>query len=178
MGLVVLKSLVNGVAGVPAGYPGAGRAGVRGRDPDGWCSGVGAAVGVGRGRELSGVVVSVPGMGLSYGMTTVDAADPRGLATFWAGALETDAVQEYGDDGDLVMLTAEGGVRLGFQRVAEPTPGKNRVHLDFGAADLAAEVERLTGLGAVLVAERSMPGVEWVVLADPAGNQFCVSRAG
>ncbi|ATE58439.1 VOC family protein [Actinosynnema pretiosum] len=117
-------------------------------------------------------------MGLSYGMTTVDAADPRGLAAFWAGALETDAVQEYGDDGDLVMLTAEGGVRLGFQRVAEPTPGKNRVHLDFGAADLAAEVERLTGLGAVLVAERSMPGVEWVVLADPAGNQFCVSRAG
>ncbi|GAA2662201.1 VOC family protein [Actinosynnema pretiosum subsp. pretiosum] len=120
----------------------------------------------------------MPGVGLSYGMTTVDTTDPRGLAGFWAAALETDAVQEHGEDGDLVMLSTEGGVRLGFQRVAEPTPGKNRVHLDFGAVDLSAEVERLTGLGAVLVAERSMPGVEWVVLADPAGNQFCVTGRG
>ena len=32
---------------------------------------------------------------------------------------------------------------LGFQRVADPTPGKNRVHIDGGGAEREALVERL-----------------------------------
>ena len=32
------------------------------------------------------------------------------------------------------------GPRLAFQKVDDPTPGKNRVHIDFTAADLEAEV--------------------------------------
>ena len=30
-----------------------------------------------------------------------------------------------------------------IQKVPDPTPGKNRVHVDFGAADVDAEVARL-----------------------------------
>jgi hypothetical protein len=39
------------------------------------------------------------------------------------------------------------------------------------------EVERLLGLGAGFVADHRHPdGTGWVVLADPAGNEFCVLR--
>ena len=42
-------------------------------------------------------------------------------------------------------MTRPEGPRLGFQKVHDPTPGKNRVHLDFSAADVEAEVTRLIG---------------------------------
>jgi hypothetical protein len=40
---------------------------------------------------------------------------------------------------------------------------------------MAAEVERLLGLGASFVAQRSLGEITWTVLADPEGNEFCVS---
>jgi hypothetical protein len=49
------------------------------------------------------------------------------------------------------------------------------VHLDFRAESMADEVARLEGLGATLIAERSLGTLTWTVLADPEGNEFCVS---
>ena len=43
---------------------------------------------------------------------------------------------------------APRGPRFGFQKVPDPTPGKNKVHLDFHAADKEAEVARLVASGA------------------------------
>ncbi len=40
---------------------------------------------------------------------------------------------------------------------------------------MADEVARLTGLGATVIAERSLGALTWTVMADPAGNEFCVS---
>ena len=40
---------------------------------------------------------------------------------------------------------------------------------------MADEVARLVGLGATVVAERSLGDFGWTVLADPDGNEFCVS---
>ena len=62
-----------------------------------------------------------------------------------------------------------------FQRVPEPKLAKNRVHLDFRGESMAAEVARLAGLGATILAERSLGDYAWTVLADPEGNEFCVS---
>jgi predicted enzyme related to lactoylglutathione lyase len=45
------------------------------------------------------------------------------------------------------------------------------------ADERVAEARRQTGLGARVLAEESMPGFTWIVLADPEGNQFCVSAA-
>jgi predicted enzyme related to lactoylglutathione lyase len=61
--------------------------------------------------------------------------------------------------------------------VPDPTPGKNRVHLDFASADVEAEVARLVALGATETGRHSF-GEEfrWVVLADPAGNAFCIAE--
>ncbi len=58
----------------------------------------------------------------------------------------------------------------------EPKVVKNRVHLDLRGESMAAEVERLQGLGATFIAERSLgEDVRWTVMADPEGNEFCVS---
>jgi predicted enzyme related to lactoylglutathione lyase len=41
-----------------------------------------------------------------------------------------------------------------------------------------AEVERLAGLGAEIVADhRTRDGLGWVVMADPEGDEFCVERS-
>ncbi|MER5434213.1 VOC family protein [Streptomyces sp. NPDC002588] len=68
------------------------------------------------------------------------------------------------------------GRRLLFQRVPEAKTVKNRLHLDLhpGAGLRAAEVERLTVLGAKVLREVQEPSGAWVVMTDPEGNEFCV----
>ncbi|WP_141309567.1 VOC family protein [Streptomyces spinoverrucosus] len=68
------------------------------------------------------------------------------------------------------------GRRVLFQRVPESKAGKNRLHLDLHPAEgrRASEVERLRGLGASVLREVKEAGGEWVVMADPEGNEFCV----
>jgi predicted enzyme related to lactoylglutathione lyase len=48
------------------------------------------------------------------------------------------------------------------------------MHLDLYTDDQAAEVERLTRLGARTVRHHREPGDDYVVMTDPEGNQFCV----
>lgn len=122
---------------------------------------------------MSVAAVSLRAMTLELGMITIDCVDPQRLAGFWTEALGVRVAQDYGDF--LFLAPArEGGTKLGFQRVPEPRSGKNRVHVDLGASDLAAEVKRLVALGASEVAEHAMPGLDWTVLTDPEGNEFCV----
>ncbi len=113
-------------------------------------------------------------MTLSVGMVTVDCADPERLAQWWAAAVGGSVVVL--GPGEFAMVTGDHGPALGFQRVDDPTPGKNRVHLDLMASDLDIEVDRLAGLGATEIGRHSLDGgFHWVVMADPEGNVFCVS---
>ena len=96
--------------------------------------------------------------------------DPYTLDTFWSqvvGGRVTD--DEPGDDDALVE---SGGPRLLFVRVPETKTVKNRVHLDLQPKGTRAEeVQRLSEIGAVVVADRVRPdGRGWVVVADPEGN--------
>ncbi len=53
------------------------------------------------------------------------------------------------------------------------------MHLDLYASDQEAEVERLLGLGAERVEWDLYPSdPDFVVLADPDGNRFCVIDKG
>ena len=50
-----------------------------------------------------------------------------------------------------------------------------RIHLDLYADDQAAEVARLIELGATEVHwDKRPPDADYVILADPEGNRFCV----
>ena len=67
--------------------------------------------------------------------------------------------------------------RLLLQRVGEEKTVKNRVHLDVqvGADRRDQEVERLIGLGATKLHDGALGPQRWVTLADPEGNELCVS---
>lgn len=69
------------------------------------------------------------------------------------------------------------GRRILFQQVPEAKTVKNRLHIDIhpDPGTRAAEVARLIDLGGTMVREVQEPGGEWTVLADPEGNEFCVS---
>lgn len=103
-------------------------------------------------------------MMLKQEMITVDCAEPRELADWWAGVLGVHTVQDY---GDFVMVHAEPVV-LGFQRVPEAKTVKKRVHVDFSSQPRATAVERLVELGATVPGEHSLPSPSWTVLQDPS----------
>jgi len=120
---------------------------------------------------------SVAVMTIKVEMVTVDCRDAYALADWWSRQTGGKVVGERGDEFVMVEPGAGGGPTLGFQQVSEPTPGKNRLHLDVTAPDRDLAVERLLGEGALAVARHETPGFTWVVLSDPEGNQFCVSQA-
>jgi hypothetical protein len=55
---------------------------------------------------------------------------------------------------------------------------KNRLHLDLSPDpdDREAEIERILALGARRVNIGQTGAESWTVLADPEGNEFCVTR--
>ncbi|MEV5435321.1 VOC family protein [Streptomyces sp. NPDC052682] len=85
------------------------------------------------------------------------------------------AVRHPGDPVDEESGTGLGR-RLLFQRVPEAKTVKNRLHIDVHAArgQREDEVARLERLGASVLRRVREPGGEWVVMADPEGNEFCV----
>ena len=102
--------------------------------------------------------------------------EPYELAQFWSRVLGQPVHPGDAPGDDEVLVT--GTHPLLFIRVPEAKTVKNRVHLDLqpdGTRD--AEVDRLGALGAKLIDDQRRPdGTGWVVLADPAGNEFCGER--
>jgi catechol 2,3-dioxygenase-like lactoylglutathione lyase family enzyme len=110
----------------------------------------------------------------------VDCRDPEALAAFWSAVLGYRELSR--EDGAIEIGPAEGfggaAPTLVFGPVADPTPGKLRLHIDVSPTDREqdAELERLLALGA-RPADVGQTGEEsWHVLADPEGNEFCLLR--
>jgi len=104
-----------------------------------------------------------------------DCADPAATGGFWAEAAGYPVA--YAED-HITGLRAPAGVGpyLEFLRVPDAKTVKNRLHLDvapYRGEDPAAEAARLRQLGAV-PADVGQGDVNWTVLADPEGNEFCV----
>ena len=138
---------------------------------------------------------------------TVDCADPHVQADWWAQTLgwqvepqdeafirrmisEGQAAESDTrlHNGGLVWKTGAaishpGGLerapRMLFQQVPEGKTVKNRMHLDVrvGAADFERVVADLTTRGASFLHNGQQGPFTWVTLADPEGNEFCVSRS-
>ena len=108
---------------------------------------------------------------------TIDCADAQAQARFWSAVTGWPAEEQDSTPGHVeyaVTAPSPGMPRLYFTTVPESKPGKNRIHLDLvPPADQEAELARLTGLGARVLAEQP-PGASWVIMADPEGNEFCL----
>ena len=66
--------------------------------------------------------------------------------------------------------------RVIFQVVPESKSVKNRVHLDVwvGEEHVGEQADRLIARGATFLHKGSQGPHEWVTLADPEGNEFCL----
>ena len=115
-------------------------------------------------------------MTLRVGEVVIDCAEHGAVVDFWQAALDYDRQDVNEQYVGLAPRDEEPGrPPILFQKVPEAKTVKNRVHLDFRAESMTDEVARLLGLGATFIAERSLGTLTWTVLADPEGNEFCVS---
>jgi predicted enzyme related to lactoylglutathione lyase len=109
-------------------------------------------------------------------VVVIDCSDLGRAADFWTGVLGY-VTESTGSGSYQALLPPDGvGAEILLQRVPERKQGKNRLHLDLRTRDLEPEVERVTGLGAVVLTAEPITeeGMRWHVLADPDGNEFCV----
>ena len=97
-------------------------------------------------------------------------SDVDAAARFWAEALGRPVDPDHaGSRGNYRMLeTPPDEPIVQIQRVEH----ESRVHIDIETDDIAAEVARLTRLGAKVVDRLE----RWVVMQAPTGQRFCVVR--
>ncbi len=117
---------------------------------------------------------------------TVDCTDAYALSEWWKPVLGyTDLPgdpNEPGHEECMIVDPAGAGPRLLFIEVPDAKTVKNRLHLDLRprAERRDEELATLLAHGALVVADHRGihgPGSGWVVLADPAGNEFCILRS-
>jgi predicted enzyme related to lactoylglutathione lyase len=94
---------------------------------------------------------------------------------FWSRALGWPLV--WDQDEETAIRSPHGGPKItwGGPPLA-PKAGKYRLHFDLAPpadGDQQAEVDRLVSLGATRV-DIGQGEVDWVVMADPDGHEFCV----
>jgi predicted enzyme related to lactoylglutathione lyase len=116
--------------------------------------------------------VSIPEWPVFVGVT-IDAADPQRIADFWSTLLEVE-IEEVDEDEIRLARQPKRGVGVAVQRVAAPTPGKNRIHLDLLVRDLPTAAARAIALGGLPLDRHQRDGYRWQIIADPEGNQFCL----
>lgn len=121
----------------------------------------------------------------------VEEPPPAGFDT-WDAALDAWGIGPEDRDMAYAVVDPGGaGPRVFFQRVPEGKTVKNRVHLDVRysaaqgvdredrAARLAAAREHAAALvaagGSVLREVDDPREGAWIVMADPEGNEFCVT---
>ena len=103
---------------------------------------------------------------LRIGSVVLHVSDTARGGAFWSEALGYDR----GPNPDFLRSPDGSGTRLHLD-------GTDRTHLDLwtdSAAEQAAEVERLVGLGATRVPWDYPEDADFVVLADPGGTLFCI----
>jgi len=101
------------------------------------------------------------------------------MFAFWQEALHY--VPRDPPKADFVILRDPKGKgpNVSLDKVPHRRTGKrSRLHLDLYTENQQAEVERLIGLGAVRYPWKYPRGADYVVLADPDDNLFCVIDGG
>ena len=111
---------------------------------------------------------------MHVGSVVIDCNDLRRMLAFWQQALGYDLRAPAEADWAILQDPQGGHVNVSLQLVPERRVGKNRLHLDLDTDEQEREVRRLLDLGATRPPRVAEPGEDFVLLADPEGNVFCV----
>lgn len=121
---------------------------------------------------------------LSIGVVVLGVGDVERAAAFWGEALGYELRTDGFGGWAKVLTPLDGGAgpKIALQRSETPLQDRPRLHIDLhvdSAAEQAAEAARLVALGAERVDWDSYPDdPDFVVLADPDGNRFCIVDLG
>ena len=119
---------------------------------------------------------------LTLGVPVIGVTDVARAARFWTAALGFTASEEWRSASWRTLCRPDGTRALGLMRSESPPEPRPRLHLDLyveTAAEREAEVARLLTLGATRPDWPLYPArPDFVVLADPDGNLFCVVDLG
>jgi predicted enzyme related to lactoylglutathione lyase len=112
---------------------------------------------------------------LRIGSIVVRVDDLQLQTEFWEAALDYVRADKQSEDFELLRPRDGVGPNLSLDQVPSKVQVPPRLHLDLYTEDQAGEVERLTALGATEVHwDKRPPDADYVILADPEGNRFCV----
>jgi catechol 2,3-dioxygenase-like lactoylglutathione lyase family enzyme len=112
---------------------------------------------------------------IRVGSIVIRVDDLQRQAEFWEAALGYVRRPDGGDDSLLLRPSDGIGPNVSLDRVRSTVQVPPRIHLDLYAEDQAGEVQRLVSLGATEVHwDGRPPDADYVILADPEGNRFCV----
>ena len=112
---------------------------------------------------------------LSIGSIVIRVENLERQMGFWQAALGFEPRREP-DDGFVILQPPGGdGTCISLDRVPAPVQVPPRLHLDLYADDQDGVVQWLLALGATKVEWSKRPAdADYVILADPEGNRFCV----
>ncbi len=102
----------------------------------------------------------------------VDSTAPDTIAKWWAEVLGARLVHDERGFSYVDQIPGAPLDSISFVPVPEPKTVKNRVHFDVTTANLAA----LVAAGAKVLRSKD-DDIDWTVLADPEGNEFCAFDA-
>jgi hypothetical protein len=94
--------------------------------------------------------------------------DPHEIAAWWADVLGARLVDEERGFSWVTDIPEAPFESIDFVPVPEPKTVKNRIHLDVTTDD----VDALVAAGATVLRPQD-DEIEWTVMADPDGNEFC-----
>ena len=116
---------------------------------------------------------------IRVGSIVIRVDDLQRQTEFWSAALDYVPRDDQSDDFRLLRPRDGVGPNVSLDMVHSKLQIPPRIHLDLYAEDQAAEVARLIGLGATEVHWDKRPAdADYIILADPEGNRFCVVDAG
>ena len=115
---------------------------------------------------------------VTLGSVVINVIEMEREKAFWSQLLGTEVAMEI--PGGFVWLAPQhaGAIQVGLQQVDEPTPGRNRLHLDTSVTDVPAAIARIEALGGTHLEDHELGGFSWTVMADPEGNEFCIAVHG
>jgi predicted enzyme related to lactoylglutathione lyase len=116
---------------------------------------------------------------IRVGSIVIRVDDLEREVAFWESALHYRRRVDDSDDFALLHPIHGSGPNVSLDLHASTLQIPPRIHLDLYADDQAAEVQRLKSLGATEIHWDKRPAdADYVIMADPEGNRFCVVDAG